>query len=59
MAYSDFNLEKVKQTFQINTIEAADIFANVSDLECSQLLKEILQYNVPIAIASNSEKARS
>jgi hypothetical protein len=59
MAYSDFNLEKVKQIFQINTIEAADIFANVSDLECSQLLKEILQYNVPIAIASNSEKARS
>ncbi|BAY20990.1 hypothetical protein NIES2100_07340 [Calothrix sp. NIES-2100] len=59
MAYSDFNLEKVKQTFQINTIEAADIFANVSDLECSQLLKEILKYNVPIATASNSEKARS
>ncbi|BAY09607.1 hypothetical protein [Calothrix sp. NIES-2098] len=59
MAYSDFNLEKVKQTFQLNTIEATDIFANVSDLESSELLKETLQYNVPIAIASNSEKARS
>jgi hypothetical protein len=59
MAYSDFTLEKVKQNFQINTIEASDIFAQVADLECSQLLKEILQYNVPIATASNSKKARS
>ncbi|MBW4561138.1 MAG: hypothetical protein KME32_08240 [Mojavia pulchra JT2-VF2] len=59
MAYSDFTLEKVKQSFQINTIEEIDIFANTPDLECSHLLKEVLQYNVPIAIASNSEKARS
>jgi hypothetical protein len=59
MAYSDFTLEKVKQTFQINTIEETNIFANVPDLECSQLLKEVLQYNLPIAVASNSEKARS
>ncbi|WP_414588049.1 hypothetical protein [Scytonema sp. PCC 10023] len=59
MAYSDFTLEKVKQTFQITTIEETNIFANVPDLECSQLLKEVLQYNLPIAVASNSEKARS
>ncbi len=39
MAYSDFTLEKVKQTFQINTIEETDILVNVPDLECSQLLK--------------------
>ncbi|AFY35917.1 hypothetical protein Cal7507_5591 [Calothrix sp. PCC 7507] len=39
MAYSDFTLEKVKQNFQINTIEITDIFADVPDLECSQLLK--------------------
>lgn len=59
MAYSDFTLEKVKKTFQMNTIEETNIFANVADLECSQLLKEVLQYNLPIAVASNSEKARS
>jgi hypothetical protein len=59
MAYSDFTLEKVKQNFQINTIEKTDIFANVPNLESSQLLKEILKYNLPIAFASNSEKARS
>jgi hypothetical protein len=39
MAYSDFTLEKVKQIFQINTIEETNIFANLADLECSQLLK--------------------
>jgi hypothetical protein len=33
MAYSDFTLEKVKQTFQINTIEETNIFANVADLD--------------------------
>ncbi|MBW4668185.1 MAG: hypothetical protein KME60_12375 [Cyanomargarita calcarea GSE-NOS-MK-12-04C] len=59
MPYSDFTLEKVKQNFQIKTIEAADIFANIPDIESSQLLKDILEYNVPIAVASNSEKARS
>ncbi|MEH2237265.1 hypothetical protein [Nostoc sp.] len=59
MSYSDFTLEKIKQNFQINTIEKTDIFANISEIESSYLLKEILQYNLPIAIASNSEKARS
>jgi hypothetical protein len=59
MAYSDFTLEKVKQNLQINTIEETDIFAHIPDVESSQLLKEILQYNIPIAVASNSEKARS
>jgi hypothetical protein len=59
MAYSDFTLEKIKQKFQINTIEGVGIFADLPDIESSQLLKEILEYNVPIAIASNSEKSRS
>jgi hypothetical protein len=59
MPYSDFTLEKVKRDFEISTIEASDIFANIPDIEGSQLLKDILQYNIPIAVASNSEKARS
>ncbi len=59
MAYSDFSLEKVKQIFQINTIENSDIFADIPELAASQLLKATLEYNLPVAIASNSEKARS
>ena len=59
MPYSDFSLEKVKRTFQLTTSETVDLFGDVPDLECSALLTEILRYNVPLALASNSEKARS
>ena len=59
MPYSDFSLEKVKRTFQLTTSETVDLFGEVPDLECSALLTETLRYNVPLALASNSEKARS
>ena len=59
MPYSDFSLEKVKRTFQLTTSETVDLFGDVPELQCSALLTEILRYNVPLALASNSEKARS
>ena len=59
MPYSDFSLEKVKRTFQLTTSETVDLFGDVPELEGSALLTEILRYNVPLALASNSEKARS
>lgn len=59
MSYSDFNLEKVKKDFQLTTYEKIDFFIDTPELECSNLLTEILYYNIPLALASNSEKARS
>jgi hypothetical protein len=59
MPYSDFSLEKVKRTFELTTSETVDLFGDIPELECSALLTEILRYNVPLAVASNSEKARS
>jgi hypothetical protein len=59
MPYSNFTLEKVKQQFNLTTIEESEIFADVEPLNPSDLLNQILQDNFPIAIASNSEKARS
>ncbi|WP_367267684.1 hypothetical protein [Okeania sp. SIO2C9] len=59
MSYSDFTLEKIKQTFEINIREEQNYFAKISPLQPSKLLTEILDYNVAIALASNSEKARS
>ncbi len=59
MSYSDFSLEKVKRTFELTTSETVDLFGDVPELECSALLTEILRYNAPLAVASNSEKARS
>jgi hypothetical protein len=59
MSYSDFTLAKVKKYFNLTTVENLDIYSNVAELECSPLLKEILRYNLPLALGSNSEKARS
>jgi len=59
MSYSDFTLAKVKKDFDLITVEKMDIYSNVAELECSTLLTEILPYNLPLALASNSEKARS
>ncbi|GAB1540734.1 hypothetical protein NUACC21_34030 [Scytonema sp. NUACC21] len=41
------------------TLEKRDIFAEIPELAASHLLAEILNYNLPIALGSNSEKARS
>ena len=59
MSYSNFSLEKVKQKFNLKIIENLGIFANIKPVNSSQLLQIILKDNLPIAIASNSEKARS
>ncbi|MBW4511668.1 MAG: hypothetical protein KME64_34975 [Scytonematopsis contorta HA4267-MV1] len=59
MPYSDFTLAKAKQAFSLTTIEKRDIFASVPELTASNLLTETLDYNLEIALASNSEKARS
>lgn len=59
MPYSEFSLAKAKQAFGLSTLEKRDIFANVTELAASNLLRETLNYNLAIALASNSEKARS
>ncbi|MHC5594973.1 MAG: hypothetical protein ACYTXC_03225 [Nostoc sp.] len=59
MAYSEFSLAKAKQEFSLTTLEKRDIFAAVPELTASNLLAETLNYNLEIALGSNSEKARS
>lgn len=59
MPYSEFTLPSVKKAFELTTSEATDIFAAIQESECSEYLTETLRYNVPLALASNSEKARS
>ncbi|RKZ82183.1 MAG: hypothetical protein DRR19_21090 [Candidatus Parabeggiatoa sp. nov. 1] len=59
MSYSQFTLATVKKTFGLTTSEQRDILAGVSKRECSEHLAETLLYNVPLALSSNSEKARS
>jgi hypothetical protein len=59
MSYSQFTLATVKKTFGLTTSEDIDILANVSKQESSEYLAETLRYNVPLALSSNTEKARS
>lgn len=59
MAYSDFTLERVTKTFELNIADRIGMFSTVAELEASTFLTDTLRRNVPLALASNTEKARS
>ncbi len=59
MAYSDFDLKKVKQELGVHLIERQDAFSSINSVDISPSLAEILAETVPLARAINTEKARS
>ncbi|MEH2286971.1 hypothetical protein [Nostoc sp.] len=59
MAYSDFKLIEVIDSFGLIIHESSGLFATVQEQEGSDLLSTILQENVDLAVAISSEKARS
>lgn len=59
MSYSDFTLDRVRKNFGLTISDKIDIFASIPEVECPALLTEILRENVPLALASNTEKSRS
>lgn len=59
MAYSDFKLGDIIQVFDLEIREYSGLFTDVSKEECSDLLTTLLQENLELAIANNTEKARS
>jgi hypothetical protein len=59
MPYSDFTLAKVRETFDLTIHEPPNLFATASSLEPSAQLTASIQENLPLATASNTEKARS
>ncbi|MEM1168842.1 MAG: hypothetical protein AAGJ08_07095 [Cyanobacteria bacterium P01_H01_bin.35] len=59
MPYSDFTLPKIQQEFSLKIQEKVDFFANTSEVKPSEFLKQTLQNNLPLALAINTEKARS
>lgn len=59
MAYSDFTLAKIVKSFNLTVSEKIDIFADVPDFKSSISLQETLEYNLPLALAINTEKSRS
>ncbi|NEP10101.1 MAG: hypothetical protein F6K14_07770 [Symploca sp. SIO2C1] len=59
MSYSKFSFAQVVELFNLTVTEGAGLFENVPASEISNYLQETLNFNVPLALAVNSEKARS
>ena len=59
MAYSNFTLETVRKTFQLEKIESVAIFSDIEQVAPSLELTKELEKKVPLAIAMRTEKARS
>jgi hypothetical protein len=59
VAYSDFTLKRVKSDFGLQVVENLSLFSSVKALEISDYLSQTLKRNVPLALAINTEKARS
>lgn len=59
MSYSDFTLEQVVAEFDLNFTERVRIWNATQVTEPSPWLKDTLEFNLPLAIAIGSEKARS
>lgn len=59
MAYSDFKLSEIIKLFGLNLRETSELFAAVAEVECSEYLAFTLKENVNLAVAINTEKARS
>ena len=57
--YSDFTVRKVKQTFGITTIEGGSFFPAIKPIAPGNMLTEFLEETLPLAVALQSEKAKS
>ncbi len=59
MSYSQFSLPGIIKAFNLKIVEKIALLGDVAPLPYSASLKETLDYNVPLAVANNTEKARS
>jgi hypothetical protein len=59
MAYSEFKLKELVKQFDLTLQENQDLFAHISEVESSEILKVALKENAALAVDINTEKARS
>ncbi len=59
MAYSDFTLKKVKQDFRLILVEQPSFLPDIEPIAPSSHLAQFLDKYLPLALAVNTEKARS
>jgi hypothetical protein len=60
MPYSQFTtITKVKEAFNLTTIEGIRFFPEIASIQPSNTLATTLEETLPLAVATGSEKARS
>jgi hypothetical protein len=59
MAYSDFTLREVIERFHLTLDDTRDLFAEVPEIEPSPFVLSLITEFMPLALAINTEKARS
>ena len=59
MAYSDFTLDDIKTQFQVSITEDKRLFSDVKPYDVPTSLLRMLEYNTYLALAIDTEKARS
>ena len=59
MAYSNFTLDKVVETFELDIVDSEDLFGKVKPILLGDHLNTALERKVQLAEAINTEKARS
>ncbi|MEL6128897.1 MAG: hypothetical protein AAFR30_03215, partial [Cyanobacteria bacterium J06628_4] len=59
MAYRDFTLRKVKDSFSLKLIETGSFLTGFAPVQPSDYLSQTLERNLSMAIAVGTEKARS
>ena len=59
MSYSDFTLQTVVKELQLVLNERTNLFAQIPESTISDHLAITLKENIPLALAINTEKARS
>ena len=59
MAYSDFSLRKVIDTFELRLQSVPDLFVGAPEVPPGPILDAVLPEFLPLALAINTEKARS
>jgi len=59
MSYSDFNFSEIKNKFQLSFVEVTGVFSTYTSRNPEPWLISFLAQTIPLALAINTEKARS
>ena len=59
MAYNDFDVKRVVTYFELELVEDQDLFGHIPEGTISETLAQTLRRQLPLALAMNTEKARS